>query len=116
MNYQRDDGETGFVLGTELGQTRQARHADLDQDGNNPFDFVGGTARDLGRHLHLDVGHVGKGIDRQLACGIESKCEPNQRQYGQHNPLLESEADNRLGITYELSPPLTARRRRSLFR
>jgi hypothetical protein len=57
----------------------QAGHRDLQRHGDEALDLLGRAARRLGGDLHLHVGHVGEGIDRQLARRVQAEGQQHER-------------------------------------
>jgi len=62
--YQRNQGKAGLVERPHFRQAGQASHGNFQGHGDEAFHFFRRTARGFGGNLHLDVGHVRKGIHR----------------------------------------------------
>jgi hypothetical protein len=55
-----------------------------------------GCARCLGGDLHLHIGHIGKGIHRQLPRRAKAEAQQHQRDHDDNQPLFERGADQSL--------------------
>ena len=66
---QHDAGEAGERGGAQMRHVGDARHLDLDGDGDLLLDFFGGAAGPLGDDLDVVVGDVGIGFDGQVVEG-----------------------------------------------
>jgi hypothetical protein len=65
--------------GADVDQVRDAPHRQLDDVGHLALQFLRRQAGRLDRHQHLRGRDVGKGVDRQLAVGVDA---PEQDPYG----------------------------------
>jgi hypothetical protein len=63
------------------------RPGNFERHGDKTLDLFGRTARHLGGHLDLHVGHIGKRIDRQAHGGATAKTQQNNRHH-QHQQAL----------------------------
>ena len=93
---QRDQRQPRLVERTHFLQPGQAGHRDLERHRGETLDFLRRAARRLGGDLDLDVGHIGKGVDRKLAGRIESEEEQDGRNDRDDQALLERPANKRL--------------------
>ena len=74
-------------------QVGNARHLNLDRDGDLLLDLFCGAPRPLGNDLHVVVGNVGIGLDRKI---VEGDNAPGKEQDSRthHEPaIVESEID-----------------------
>ena len=62
----RDRAQTDLRDGAHFLESRQTAHLHFDRAGDELFDFGRRHATCGREHLHLHVGHVGKGVDRNL--------------------------------------------------
>ncbi len=66
VENEHQAGEAEQRCGAQVFQVRDAVHHDFDGDGNLLFHFFSGVARPLRDDLHIVVGYVGVGLDRQI--------------------------------------------------
>ena len=92
--HERDERQAVAVERAHLGQAGQARHGDLERHGDEAFDLFRRASRRFGRDLDLDVGHVGKGVHREMLNGSKAEGHERERHDDEDDSLLQAEADD----------------------
>ena len=108
---QGDQRQAGLVQRSHFLQTGQAGHRHFQRHGGKTLDFLRRTARGFGGNLHLNVGDVREGIDRQLLRRIQAKEKEDRGNDRDDQALLERRTDE--GLDHD---PSISLRLRSLFR
>ena len=92
--YHRDDGQSVAIQRAHVGQAGQSGHGDLERYGDEPLDFLRRPAGCLGRDLHLDVGHVREGVERELLHRLQAEREQRDGDNHQNRPLLQAKTND----------------------
>ncbi len=86
-----DAGEAGEGGGAEMGHVGDARHADLEGDGDLLLDVFGGAAGPLGDDVDVVVGYVGIGFDGEVVEGDDSPSKQEDRDDQNDEAVVQCE-------------------------
>ena len=89
LENDRDHGQARFRDRPDLGEPGQAAHGDFDGKGDEPLDLGRRHARGGGQDFDLNVGNIGKGVDRDAQDGPNAQGDEEENAEDDEKPLAE---------------------------
>ena len=93
VEYEHEAGKTKQRIGPKMLQMRNAVHLNLDRNRDLLFDLFGSAPRPLRNNLHVVVGDIGVGFDRQIMKGESAPPKQKNCPNNDDKAIIQSKID-----------------------